>query len=435
MRYLPLAELIHLNRQQWASLEQLESIRLTKLKRVLTHAWENSPFYRSIFSAANVHPEDITSISDLQKLPVVTKTSLLSADDSVICRNAQLDKCKTLSTSGSSGQPIRLPFTLQDKDHRVLKELRALTANGYRPTDRMAVIVAPSDIVKKQQVFQRFGILRRYYMSVFTEDTELMAKLHELQPQVLYSYTSTLRILGEGILSGKYPPIRPKLLISAAEVMDPSARIILTRAFGVPPNDFYGSMEFGWIAWQCPERYGYHINSDCLILECLRDGRPAKPGEEGELVVTNLHSDAAPLIRYATGDTGVISDRKCACGRTLPILERVGGRLADCILLSDGRSVTPYTITCAIEDIPGVRQFQIIQEETGLIRVKLLDGLETPSLDNVRNAIRRAVGNSTSVVVQIVDSLQNEPNGKFKVVKSLVKTPLAELATPGGSPR
>ncbi|MBI2842015.1 MAG: phenylacetate--CoA ligase family protein [Armatimonadetes bacterium] len=415
-----LAEMRRLNRQQWASADEIEALQLSKLRRQILRAWICSPFYRERFEQLGFQPWDVNSISDLGKLPVVTKAELLAAGGQNVCFDIDPKNCVLLRTSGSSGSPISLPFTRRDKNRRALKELRALFANGYSIRDRMMIQVEPRSMPKKKALPQMLGLLRRSYLSIFAEEREQIDMIRSLRPDVIYGYTSSLRILAERLLTSSEQPLRPKILMTSAEMLDQPTRKLIADAFGTEPIDFYGSMEMGWIAWQCPERRGYHINSDCLIVECLHNGWPAEHGEEGELVITNLHSDAAPLIRYATGDTGVLSDRRCSCGRTLPILESVNGRLADCIVLPDGRKLSPYSLTCAVEDVPDLRQFQIVQQSDKTVRVRLLRGPNEVDTFRVRAAVLSALYGQTGVEVEFVDSLQLERNGKFKVVKSLV---------------
>ncbi|MDO8684585.1 MAG: hypothetical protein Q7N50_14055 [Armatimonadota bacterium] len=410
-------ELHKLNRQQWMSKEDLEAITLSKLKRQVSLAWEFSPFYRKHFAAIDFQPEDLRSLSDLQFLPIIHKSDILAAGEDLYNTGIKSSNSVWLKTSGSSGSPLSLPFMRQDKDRRALKELRALFANGYKMTDRMLIFVEPRCLVECKGLPQRLGLMRRNYVSIFDPEHAQIAKIKSHRPHVIYGYTSTLRILAEAILSGRNPIHSPKILMSSAELLDPVTRRLLKNAFGAEPLDFYGSMEFGWIAWQCEERNGYHINSDCLIVELLQDGTPVKPGEEGELVITNLHSDAAPLIRYATGDVGTLGRQKCSCGRALPLLSSIHGRLVDFVLSPDGRKLSPYSVTCAVEDIPGVQQFQVVQESILDIKVRLL-GANGVDDERIRSAVTAAIGFKVRVSVERVSRLPLEPNGKFKVVKS-----------------
>lgn len=416
-----LFEMMRLDRQQWANLKKADSVQFGKLQKQLERANRFSKFYSERFKAVGFQPEDLKSVNDLRKLPLTTKVDLQSAGNDVFCSDVDLDSALWLKTSGSGGSPLSLPFTKRDKDLRVLKELRAYRANGYRMSDCAVLIVEPRSMVKEKIPLQRLNLLRREYVSIMDPEVEQLERIKALKPAVIYGYTSSLRILAEKAIAQGLQIPKPKMLISSAELLDPPTRRLLTQGFGVEPNDFYGSMEFGWIAWQCQHRKGYHINSDCLIVECLKDGVPARPGEEGELVITNLHSDAAPLIRYVSGDTGVMAPEMCACGRNLPVLLSVNGRLADCIILPDGRKVSPYTVTCAIEEVSGVSRFKVVQERVDEIAVQLLGGSKGLCRDEVRRAIQAELGQQVKISVDHVESLPTEPNGKFKVVKSLVK--------------
>jgi len=420
MAFRLLGEMGRLRRQQWASDHALQAIQLAKLRRQVSRAWRYTEFHVKRLASAGFHPGHLTALSDLQKLPITTKDDLRTAGRAALASHVDLDRCVWLRTSGSTGSPMALPFTRWDKDHRVLMELRSLVANGYRFTDRMLLLVEPRWLTDRKVLPQRLGLLRREYVSIFADESEQIAKLKGHRADVIYGYTSSLRMLAEMSLATGKPLPTPRLLVTSAEPLDARTRRLLASAFGVEPVDFYGSMEFGWIGWQCPERRGYHINSDCMIVECLRNGRPAEPGEEGELVITNLHSDAAPLIRYATGDTGVLSVDRCACGRALPLLACVSGRLVDCIVAPDGRKLSPYAVTCALEGIPNIRQFQVMQENERMVRVRLVPAADAPDSGEVRRAVRAALGGQIEVSVEHADALPAEPTGKFRVVRSLL---------------
>jgi phenylacetate-CoA ligase len=137
------------------------------------------------------------------------------------------------------------------------------------------------------------------------------------------------------------------------------------------------------------------------------------------MVITNLHSDAAPLIRYASGDVGVMGSEKCSCGRTLPLLTSIHGRLVDYLVRRDGHMLSPYVVTCAVEDVPGVQQFQVVQEKPGEVIVRLVSSPNEVNVEEVRSAVTLAMGGDTHVAVEPVAGLSPEANGKFKVVKSL----------------
>jgi phenylacetate-CoA ligase len=164
--------------------------------------------------------------------------------------------------------------------------------------------------------------------------------------------------------------IRPRLIVTNSETLTDSARCDIREVFDVEPTDVYESWEFGQIAWQCPRREGLHINSDQLIVELIRDGRPAEVGEVGEVVVTGLYGRAAPLIRYATGDLAIATERSCLCGRELPLLERIIGRTNERLILSDNTEVMATTgLYDLLNQIPGVKQFRAVQHVPGELEI------------------------------------------------------------------
>jgi phenylacetate-CoA ligase len=418
-----LMELFRLNRNQWANDRDLDAIVLSKLKRQVARAWAHSSFYREKFYKAGFKPEDLRSLSDLYKVPIVKRPELIEAGSSAYCSDINLSNVVWIQTSGSSGTPLRIPFTRQDRFHRVLKELRSLFANGYKPTDRMAIMRMPGISIIKNPL-QKTGFFRRYHLSAADHESDQIARLIQIKPHVIYSYASNLRFLAEELEAGNYnhKKPKPKILLSGADRLDLDTIQLLKKEFGVEPIDFYGSMECGWIGWQCPERNGYHINSDCIIVECLRDGKPVPPGEEGELVVTNLHSDAAPMLRYVTGDLGILNPEKCSCGRSFPLISQLVGRVEDCIMVPGGQRLSSHIITSIIEEIPGVRQLQIVQEAPETLRVRLLTKQNRPSEEFVRKEVQKALGNKVNVFVEYPKALEREPNGKFKAVKSFLGT-------------
>ena len=168
-----------------------------------------------------------------------------------------------------------------------------------------------------------------------------------------------------------------------------------------------------------PHHDGYHLSEDTAVVEFLDRGGDG----ESRLVMTNLELEAMPLIRFETGDLGVPGDdARCRCGRTLRRLARVEGRIVDCLHLGDGRTVSPYRITCALEQIPGVRRYQVVQHEIDAVEVRV----EAPDADRatiseaVCKAMSMVLGNRTTVTVKQEQRLDAPPAGKFRTVESRV---------------
>lgn len=416
-------ELARLRRNQWLDTVQLERIQFGKLKKLLRHAYENVPYYHRLFDSVGVKPDDVESLDDFQRIPITTKDQLQSLPiDQIVAQGAHLERCLERRTSGSTGMPLTIYVTPEEKLFQTLISLRILRENDLRFSDRLAYIGDPRHFVSQNRWFQRLGILRRINISVFEDPEEQVRVLQKSKPNVLYGYASSLTLLAEALKAAQVAFPLPKLVFSTAEPLTSRGRYLIESVFG-QVRDVYGTVEFGDIAWECARHEGYHINMDYLVVEVLREGRRAEPGQAGELVCTSLHSYVMPLIRYRVGDMCTMSAARCSCGRGLPLMELVEGRLVDLIRLPSGRSILPSVLIVTIGEIPGIRQFQIVQETLTSIVIRIIPdaGFSRTTLVQVEARCNSIVAQEVQITVEVVDSLPLEPSGKFSVVKSKVQ--------------
>jgi phenylacetate-CoA ligase len=210
------------------------------------------------------------------------------------------------------------------------------------------------------------------------------------------------------------------MVFTSGELLQPVVRDNLTRIFGAPVYDIYGTPETKEIAWQCPDG-GMHLNADVVHLEAVDDsGRSLPPNREGELVATLLINRAMPLLRYRTGDRGFLRLGRCSCGSPLPLVGLVTGRSADILILRDGHRISPSALNCAIERVPGVLRYQVNQLDQAKIRIRaILDGTVDRSVvtAQVRSALRYDVAPYLDAEVEFVDHLPTGPQAKLRVVE------------------
>jgi phenylacetate-CoA ligase len=270
------------------------------------------------------------------------------------------------------------------------------------------------------------GILRKICLSVFDDTEDLLDNLSENKPDVISGYPSILRLLAKKIKEDSIRGINPRLMFTHAELLDDKTRDIINSVFGVELSDLYGCMEVGPISWQCSMHDKYHINIDYLIVEFIKDNEIVNPGERGEIVVTGLHSFAMPFIRYKIGDFGIPIDEKCNCGRGLPLMKGIEGRIVDSIILPSGRIISPYVLTCITENIPGINRYQIIQKNKNLIILRYIknEKFSKKTIDKIKENYKRFLGNDIEINPVCVDELIPDKSGKFRVVKSLVSKEL-----------
>jgi len=402
-----------LHRAQWKSRQSLEAIQWRRFKAILQFAYANSPFYRQRFDEAGIRPEDVKDRTDIGRIPVTTREDLRHSE-TLLCNGYRVEDLHCSLTTGSTGRRTRTYF-----DNRawilakVLLKMRARLTTGVSPTDRIALL-QESDTAKKGSTL-RERIFRLRPFSIDQSTSTLLEHLREFRPTVLYGFPSHLQRLADEV-DGDFPISR---VYTSGELLVGETRKCIEAAFEAPVLDVYGCTEVKEISWQCNERGGYHINSDWLLVEALTED--STDGPDGPILVTALYNHAMPIIRYQVGDTGALLQEDCPCGRGLPLMQPTGGRTVNYFEIPDGSSVSPYAMTYAMEQVRGLRQFQIIQMATNRVRVRAVE--ESDREQEISGEIRSQLGEvlpGVEIEVQKVEHIEPDRTGKFRIVFSQV---------------
>lgn len=401
-----------LHREQWLPAEIVKQHQWVRLKTILRHAFDNSPFYRRRFHEAGITPDDIKSVADLQRLPATTREDL-SDPEQLIALGHQKSRLRTSLTSGSTGRVTTSYFDRKAwLTGKVLLKLRARVACGVRPWDRFALF---QEGLQQNNLGRRW-ILRQRSFSIFKPLPEILPELQKYSPTALYGFPSYLARLGK-FAEGS---IAPSVVFTSGEMLDGKTRRTIERRFQAPVFDIYGCTELKEIAWECPAREGYHINSDRLVVEVRHSDDEANP-RTGTLLVTSLYNFGMPLIRYQLGDTGRLIAKSCSCGRGFPLMAPDLGRSVDYFVLPNGTMVSPYEMTCAVEKVEGMRQYQIVQEARDRVVINVVP------LRDADSSTRRQIElvllpllNGVQLGVRFVDEIEREPSGKYRIVVSRV---------------
>jgi phenylacetate-CoA ligase len=218
---------------------------------------------------------------------------------------------------------------------------------------------------------------------------------------------AALQLIGATLASA---PLRgrPKAVISSEQTLSHESRAAIERNFEAPVFDRYGSHNFGAIAHECDAHRGQHVNAESYIVEIVRDGRAARPGETGDLLITDLTNLCVPLIRYATGDRATATDRQCSCGRGLPLIDDIHGRPAAVIVGANGSCVSATFFADALRDYGyAIKQFQVTQSEPGALTLSIVKGprFSDAALQRLLNLVRRHLGADTAIDVQPVERI------------------------------
>ena len=400
--------------------EEIEKYQLQKAVLLMHHAYYRVPYYRTLFDQAGITPSDIKSKFDFFKLPLTTKEKLRQLPlEARIVKGTDIRKLKNMSTSGSTGIPLRIFSSEREVlKSKTLPFLNIFLENGCLLIDKTLRLTHPCHVMKPYW-FQRLNILPEYFVTVDTDMDEQLTRFMEIKPQAIRGYSSAIKSLALKIKEKSSKFISPKVIFTTAEVLSERDRKIISSFFQAEVIDYYCCNEFGIIAWECRRHKGYHINSDNVMVEFLKDGRAAEEGEECDLVITSLNNYIMPFIRYKIGDKGILKKKPCGCGNNSLLLEAIRGRSDDIVVLSDGKMLSPYLLTSLFKDIPGVIEFQVIQKEQGRFDVPLVK--EDTVADNlliktVQKQCQGLLGDAAQIRPFIVRHIPKEKSGKFKVI-------------------
>lgn len=418
-----------LEHSQWMSPEEIRRRQWEALQRLLVHAWAEVPYYRETWSAQGIRPEGIRGAEDVLRISILTK-ELIRTRRTDLLAGSYRGRTVTKSTGGSTGIPVHFEHDRGSYEWRVATRMRGYGWAGYEDGERALYIwgatVGRPPWKQRAKARLHHAVLRQRYVNSFrfTEDrmAACLRTMRRFRPRFLVAYTMPMYQLARFVLDRGIRPWRPQAILTGAEKLYPPQRATIEEAFGCPVFNTYGSREFMLIASECSQHQGLHLSAENLYVEVIRDGRPCKPGEMGEIVVTDLHNYGMPFIRYAIGDVGIASDHRCACGRGLPMLEDVEGRVLDLIVTPDGRMLPGEFFPHLLKEFPEVKQFQVVQEALDRVTVKLVlaRDLAPERLDFLRREILTVLGFNVGLDLRVVDEIPLTASGKLRVTISHV---------------
>jgi phenylacetate-CoA ligase len=379
-----------------------------RLMRVVRDAWHYVPFYRRHWSAAGIDPMQVRSPLDLARLPVLRKVELLACDASERIDIRYRDRrVRAEPTSGSTGTPFEMRIDSRSLLRRRLRFLRALMAVGYRPGARLMIVSDPPFPQGAKHLRWTYSDLRRGEEAVFED-------FLRTRPHVLYGPLSSLLLLARRVAAQAHLRSPPKVVISTAEQLSVGQRDYLSLAFGASVADFYGMTELGLVAWRAPGAAGYRLCERDLRIELLT---AVQHGDLERLVVTDLGGGALPLIRFDTGDLV----RRDLTRPSAPIVE-ISGREVDCLQLAGGAVLSPFEVTLALDRVPGIREYQVIQRDARQIDLYVSpSGYDASSaMDRARHALATLCGGVAAITVHLRQSTALRIGQKQRVVCSQV---------------
>ncbi len=402
--------------RQWRRRDEIEKTASRMLRSLIKDVSAANPFYRRKYRPT----PDITGIDDLRILPFTTKDELREAFPGNLSSGYEVEKCIHESTSGSSGDVLNVYHDRPAYDYYDVISFRAFRGYNLGLTDKIAY--TRFEPIPKE-MFEQLGFVRRDYVPVHSPAREQLNLFLKYKPDVISAYPSSLcdvaRLIQEENIV--FPQI--KFIISHSELLTEPMRILLDSVFDCPIYKDYSSFEVHNIANGCTH-HSMHIQLDNNVVEIIQDGEPVSPGEQGEIVVTNLSNRAMPFIRYRTGDYGAFDEGMCTCGRGLPLLKVIEGREDEFLILPSGREVSPR-IFDPLDLIfhQYVSKFQIIQKEKGKFMIKVVKrkNYDEKVAAMLTEEARKCAPEPIEVDIVDVDDIERTGRGKFRAVINEVK--------------
>jgi phenylacetate-CoA ligase len=424
-----------LKRSQWLSLEEIKELQEMKLRKLINHAYRHVPFYRQRLDEAGLTPSDIRTIDDLAKIPMLTKADVrenLYFD--LMSDNHRKDKILRVQTSGSTGEPFVCFADQHQLEIRWATTQRSVEWTGYKFGDRQARLwhqtLGMTWLQVAREKIDAWFNNRLFIPAYELSDKNLKAfvdKIKAHNPVLIDGYAESFNFLAEYAKHNGVKGLHPKGIMSSAQVLPTQSREIIEREFGCKAFDKYGSREFSGIAYECDAHDGHHVVAESYIVELIKDGRPALPGELGEVVITDLNNYCMPFIRYRIGDLAVAMDNSqpCACGRGLPRIGRIEGRVQAIIVGQNGNYVPGTFFAHLFKDYDSiVRQYQVLQQQLGSITLKIIKApaFNEQLFEEILTHLRHFLGSEMKIDVEFVDHIPMVRTGKQQ--GSISKLPL-----------
>jgi phenylacetate-CoA ligase len=417
-----------LQESQWWSRDQLEEYQLDQLQALVQHAYENVPYYRRVFDERRLKPEDVRTLEDLRKIPLLTKEDVRRNSEDLIARNVDRERLRRYTTGGSTGAPLGI---YHDKYTTDLREsafvLRQWGWAGYRFGDRFVTLRDPLIGFRRSARGFRWDynsasnelVLSSMDMS---EDNmyEYVALMRRFEPGFIYAFPSCLDMFARFMRRNGISDIKVDAIFCSSETLYPQQRKLAESQFGCKIFDYYGLTEFVVGLAECEQHEGYHANMEYGILELIdRDGEPiAEPGTLGRVVGSGFGSYCMPLLRYATNDLAAYASGQCRCGRESTLIGEIRGRLQESVVSKTGRLVPFLTVYDSQAPVwAKFRELKVVQEKEGELVVEIA---RVPSFSEseierelLQQLYERLGEQEFSIEIAFVDHVRRTQRGKL----------------------
>lgn len=409
-----------LEKAQWWSPEQIIARQNELLASTIRTAYDDVPFYRSLLDASRVRPEDIRCAAELARIPVVTKQTLRDAFPER-CLRATRQRTYEAATSGSSGQGFRIQ---EDNE----------TAAWYRASFLLASEWAGWRVgephLQSGVTLQRSGVkalkdrlLGCHYVSTADLSDERLDEMLDLldrrKVRHLFGYPAFIYFLALHAQKRGWNSAMTSV-ITWGEMLLPTYRDEIERAFNTRVFDTYGCSEGFQISAQCGAGSGYHTHDLDVVLELLDgDGQPVGPGETGNVVITRLHPGPMPFIRYSVGDLATRGETvHCECGRGFSTMSAIQGRSTGVVMTPSGNRLLVHFFNGIMKSFADVDYYQVVQSTADALHIRVVPRatLKPDTEEGILAMLRSRGMNDMRLTIESTPELPLTPGGKRRYI-------------------
>ena len=399
--------------------EQLERLQLSRFRKMVKWALESSPFYRRMYERAGIVPEDIKTMADVRKVPLVSKEDLRTAQEGEPYLYGELlgvplaELTAYHQTAGTTGKPLYVTDTYESWQYMVEAFCYNIYAMGLRDTDRVFIAFPYNVFIAfwvGHYAAEKIGCEVVPSGTMSTKDR--ISKMKEVRATALMcTPTYGLRLAEVAQEMGLKPArdLQIRTLICAGEAMPEATRLKLEELWGADVYDHIGAAEVGPWGYMCKQKRGLHVLESLFLVEFLdveTMSRSVGPGEEGMVVISTLFKRSFPTLRYNLKDVVRVSERQCPCGRTFRMIESIRGR-ADNLVKIRGVLFSPVSVEEVIRDnFPQVAEFETVvarvgTQDTLLVRVELDPAISPDEVLGIKSRLVEALKFKTNLTFDV----------------------------------
>ena len=416
--------------------DKLSTFQEKYLQRLLLHTYCNVPYYHNIFDEISIIKNSKVDLSKFSEIPILTKEIIREHRGELVSKDYTSRKWYYNSSGGATGEPVRF---IQDDLYR--KWGNATSHYWYKdilgisePSVKRVILWGSERDLFQGGMGWKVKIMNWLTNTVFLNSFKMTEQdmehyvdiINSHKPNFIRGYAGSLYELCKYAQRKGMKIHSPKLVVAAAEILTDEMREKIETVFGTKVYDHYGSRETNNLAGECQEGL-MHVFAFHNYVEVVDNhNQPVKEGEEGKVIVTNLHNYSMPFIRYEIGDMAVLGRNRCKCGNVLPTLKKVIGRITDGFILENGTTIPAEYFIHLIGVVCNkgfIRKFQVIQEDYQKVRILVIPEriIEESEKKDIEDKIKLVMGQGCQVTWDFVDEIPKTLQGKYIYTRSLVR--------------